>query len=131
MKKSIALLLVLAMLFALAGCTSKPVEPSEPENAGITVTDMTGREITLAEPATRVVALSAADCEFLYAVGAGDGGEAVGDDHHGPAVAHVVDRRLDLCLGRVVQRGRRLIEEYDRAAPEHAAGDGQPLSLAA
>ena len=72
MKKSIALLLVLAMLFALAGCTSKPVEPSEPENAGITVTDMTGREITLEEPATRVVALSAADCEFLYAVGAGD-----------------------------------------------------------
>ena len=73
MKKSIALLLVLAMIFALAGCTSKPVEPSEPEAAGgITVTDMTGREITLDEPATRVVALSAADCEFLYAVGAGD-----------------------------------------------------------
>ena len=73
MKKSIALLLVLAMIFALAGCTSKPVEPSEPEAAGgITVTDMTGREITLDEPATRVVALSAADFEFLYAVGAGD-----------------------------------------------------------
>ena len=80
MKKSIALLLVLAMLFALAGCTSKPVEPvepaepSEPEASGsaITVTDMTGREITLDEPATRVVALSAADCEFLFAVGAGD-----------------------------------------------------------
>ena len=73
MKKSIALLLALAIIFALAGCTSKPVEPSEPEAAGgITVTDMTGREITLDEPATRVVALSAADCEFLYAVGAGD-----------------------------------------------------------
>ena len=80
MKKSIALLLVLAMLFALAGCTSKPAEPaepaepSEPEASGsaITVTDMTSREITLDELATRVVALSAADCEFLYAVGAGD-----------------------------------------------------------
>nr|MCR4725137.1 ABC transporter substrate-binding protein [Clostridia bacterium] len=62
----------------LAGCTSsepaQPAEPSEPEASGsaITVTDMTGREITLDEPATRVVALSAADCEFLYAVGAGD-----------------------------------------------------------
>ncbi len=40
--------------------------------AAISVTDMMGREITLSEPATRVVALSAADCEVLYAVGAGD-----------------------------------------------------------
>ena len=77
-KKLLALLLALAMIFALAGCTSsepaQPAEPSEPEASGsaITVTDMTGREITLDEPATRVVALSAADCEFLYAVGAGD-----------------------------------------------------------
>ena len=46
-------------------------EPTQPD-AGVTVTDMTGREITLDEPATRVVALSAADCEVLYAVGAGD-----------------------------------------------------------
>ena len=30
------------------------------------------REITLAAPATRVVALTAADCEILYALGAGD-----------------------------------------------------------
>ena len=66
------------MIFALAGCTSsepaQPAEPSEPEASGsaITITDMTGREITLDEPATRVVALSAADCEVLYAVGAGD-----------------------------------------------------------
>jgi iron complex transport system substrate-binding protein len=77
-KRIVSLLLALAMIFALAGCTSsepaQPAEPSEPEASGsaITVTDMTGREITLDEPATRVVALSAADCEFLYAVGAGD-----------------------------------------------------------
>ena len=77
-KKLLALLLALAMIFALAGCTSsepaQPAEPSEPETSGsaITITDMTGREITLDEPATRVVALSAADCEVLYAVGAGD-----------------------------------------------------------
>ena len=42
-----------------------------PEGA-VTITDMTGREITLVEPATRVVALSAADCEFLFAIGAGE-----------------------------------------------------------
>ena len=77
-KRIVSLLLALAMIFALAGCTSsepaQPAEPSEPEasDSAITVTDMTGREITLDEPATRVVALSAADCEFLYAVGAGD-----------------------------------------------------------
>ena len=77
-KRIVSLLLALAMIFALAGCTSsepaQPAEPSEPEASGsaITVTDMMGREITLDEPATRVVALSAADCEFLYAVGAGD-----------------------------------------------------------
>ena len=33
---------------------------------------MTGREITLDAPAERVVALTAADCEILYALGAGD-----------------------------------------------------------
>ena len=38
----------------------------------VTVTDMTGREVTLEEPAERVVALTAADCEILYALGAGD-----------------------------------------------------------
>ena len=79
-KKLLALLLALVMTLSLAACTSGSNEPAEepagePEGFGeaaITVTDMTGREITLDEPATRVVALSAADCEFLYAVGAGD-----------------------------------------------------------
>ncbi|MCQ2437615.1 MAG: ABC transporter substrate-binding protein [Clostridia bacterium] len=40
--------------------------------AEINVTDMTGREITLDAPATKIVALTASDCEILYAVGAGD-----------------------------------------------------------
>jgi iron complex transport system substrate-binding protein len=42
------------------------------ESGGITLTDMTGRVVTLAEPATRVVALTASDVEILYAIGAGD-----------------------------------------------------------
>ena len=79
-KKLLALLLALVMTLSLAACTSGSNESAEepagePEGSGeaaITITDMTGREITLDEPATRVVALSAADCEFLYAVGAGD-----------------------------------------------------------
>ncbi len=48
------------------------IEPAKPAGNPITVIDMTGREITLDEPATRVVALSAADCEVLFAIGAGD-----------------------------------------------------------
>lgn len=38
----------------------------------VTVTDMMGREVTLEEPAQRIVALTASDCEILYALGAGD-----------------------------------------------------------
>jgi len=38
----------------------------------ITFTDMNGREITLEKPADRIVALTASDCEILYALGAGD-----------------------------------------------------------
>lgn len=37
-----------------------------------TLTDMSGKEITLKEPATRIVALTASDCEILYALGAQD-----------------------------------------------------------
>ena len=37
---------------------------------GVTVTDMFGRGVTLDEPATRIVALTASDCEILCALGA-------------------------------------------------------------
>ena len=79
MKKLTAMLL--AVVLALTACgdnsateamvTNAPSEPSE--NIGkITVTDMLDREIILDEPAKRVVVLTAADCEILYAIGAGD-----------------------------------------------------------
>ena len=87
-RKTLSVLLAaLLLLGALAACapaatapeaTATPTETATEAPAatdapnGVTVTDMTGREITLDEPATRVVALSAADCEVLYAVGAGD-----------------------------------------------------------
>ena len=72
MKRSLIAMLV-CLAFA-AGCAmaegaGKPVQP---ESGSITVTDMTGRTITLTEPATRIVALTAADCEILFAIGAGD-----------------------------------------------------------
>jgi iron complex transport system substrate-binding protein len=40
--------------------------------AEIQSTDMLGRQHTLAEPAGRVAALSAAECEILFALGAGE-----------------------------------------------------------
>ena len=98
----LALLLAAVMLLAvLTGCAAKtepaqqepaqteaapeaeetapagePAPTEEPEtdeaSDAVTLTDMTGREITLDAPAERVVALTAADCEILYALGAGD-----------------------------------------------------------
>ena len=64
-KKLIALALSLLLLAGL-GMSALA------DDAAVTVTDMGGREITLKEPATRVVALTAADCEILYAIGAGE-----------------------------------------------------------
>ena len=63
MKKVVSLLLVLVLLCPALAFASQ---------AAVAVTDMMGRAITLDAPAKRVVALDAADCEILYALGAGD-----------------------------------------------------------
>lgn len=60
-KKLFALTLALLMVFSIPAALA--------EDTSITVIDMLQREITLAEPATRVVALSAADCEIICALG--------------------------------------------------------------
>jgi len=66
MRKILSVLVVLMLLSILpAGCGLA-------DGNGIAVTDMTGRSVTLDAPATRVVALTAADCEILNALGAGD-----------------------------------------------------------
>ncbi len=81
-KKLLSLLLCAALLLALAACGAEPSESAPTEapaateepvpDTSVTVTDMTGREITLDEPATRIVALSAADCEIIAALGCMD-----------------------------------------------------------
>lgn len=89
-KRMIPLFLVCSILFALAGCQQPAANSPAPESeqvtasaavteagsgnepASVTITDMKGREITLEEPADRIVALTASDCEILYAIGAGD-----------------------------------------------------------
>ena len=69
------LIVVLAALLMLALCAcgrGSASDSTEKSGSAITVVDMKGRTITLDKPADRVVALSAADCEILYAIGAGD-----------------------------------------------------------
>lgn len=85
--KPIAVLLIALMLLAaLAACAPAAANSAATEApalqeveklpasemTGVETVDMMGREIELSAPATRVVALSAADCEILYAIGAGD-----------------------------------------------------------
>ena len=62
-KKLVSLFLALALVLACAPVFAE---------SGVTVTDMTGREITLEGPATKIVALTASDVEIIYALGAGD-----------------------------------------------------------
>ena len=78
--------LVLCLVLALAACAKEPVQspastgdPNAPvgtaepaEDISITVVDQAGRELTLAKPAETIVAMHPADCEILYAIGAGD-----------------------------------------------------------
>ena len=85
MKRTKILSLILALTLSLSLCacggSSEAAAPSASPTAApaatvadssFTVTDMAGREHTLDAPATRVVALAAADCEIVYALGAGD-----------------------------------------------------------
>ncbi len=60
-KKLVSLFLAAVMLLGLV--------PVMAEESAITVTDMDGREITLAEPAERIVAIYPSDCEIVCAIG--------------------------------------------------------------
>lgn len=63
-RKLVSLFLVLLLAAGAAASLA--------EGTGITVTDMFGREVTLAEPATRIVVMQPSDCEILCAIGCED-----------------------------------------------------------
>ena len=63
-KKLVSLFLALVMALSLTAAFA--------ESSAVAVTDMAGREITLDAPATKVVALTASDCEIIAALGAED-----------------------------------------------------------
>lgn len=97
-KKWVAVLIAIIMLMASVACAGKTAQNNPPEDQAVpaeevpvvspadetakeeepvpdtfvTLTDMMGHEIVLTKPAERIVALSAADCEIVYALGAGD-----------------------------------------------------------
>lgn len=75
-KKLVSLFLAALMLI---GCL--PVLA----DGAVTVTDMHGREITLTEPATRIVAMQPSDCEILCAIGCEDALVGIGQNCDYPA----------------------------------------------
>ena len=73
MRKNRLLTLVLAALTlsaVLFGCAQQSAE--QPQSSAIAVTDMAGTAVALDAPAERIVVINPADCEILYAIGAGD-----------------------------------------------------------
>ena len=65
--KAVSLLLTFVLLLGLL--TGSALSATA---APVSVRDMVGREIQLDAPASRIVALTASDCEILFALGAGD-----------------------------------------------------------
>lgn len=113
-KKLMPLVLVLCLVLGMTGCAAsdnkaadaqstetqtnetldtakQSTEASDEANAegAVTITDMKGREVTLDKPAERIVALTASDCEILYAIGAGD--KLVGRGEYCDYPAEVLD----------------------------------------
>jgi ABC-type enterochelin transport system substrate-binding protein len=86
MKRLNRLIIVLSAVLLLGACapaaTPAPTEPPAPTLAptstAITVTDSAGKNITLAAPAQRIISLSPASTESLFALGAGE--QIVGRD---------------------------------------------------
>ena len=65
LNKTLAILVAAMMLLSFASFAAA-------EDTSFTVTDMSGREITFDKPVEKAVALTASDCEIIFALGAGD-----------------------------------------------------------
>ncbi len=112
-----ALALIAAAALVSGGCGASDaagLSPSPSASSGpITVTDDGGEEVTLAEPAERVVSLAPANTEMAYAIGGGDkmvGGTSYDDypedakalpkigDFSSPSTERIVAMKPDLVL---------------------------------
>jgi len=77
LKKILALILSIVLIVGLSACQAQQpatTTPTEPQAADtkIEITDLKGRQITFDKVPERIVSLSPANTEILYAVGAGD-----------------------------------------------------------
>ena len=71
LKKILAILIAALLLFAF-GCkkdVEAPAEKPAEADGSFTVTDMAGREGKFEKPVEKAVALTASDCEIIYAIG--------------------------------------------------------------
>lgn len=71
LKKILAILIAALLLFAF-GCkkdVEAPAEKPAEADGSFTVTDMAGREVKFEKPVEKAVALTASDCEIIYAIG--------------------------------------------------------------
>ncbi len=79
--KKILAILIAALLLLSFGCKKKdetpapaeaatPTEAPAPVDTSFTITDMAGREIKFEKPVEKAVALTASDCEIIFALGA-------------------------------------------------------------
>ncbi len=123
-------LLLCLLLSAVSGCAPATApealtEPAATASAagGVRFTDMGGNEIALPAPATRIVALTPADVEILFAIGAGDALVGCGEYCNYPSEAAAIP---------VVQSGVDInMEQLLAAAPEVLLLNPQMLSTGA
>jgi len=108
---------------SLSGCSKDDGSGSSTSNAGISLNDALGREVLFERPAERVVSLSPAVTEILYAIGAGDkvvgvtiydnfppevkGKEKVGDFSN-PSMERIISLRPDVVFISPTQKTERL-----------------------
>lgn len=71
-KKISMVCLAAALLISLLSGCGAPKSAETEKSTAVSVTDMMGRQINLDRPASKVVVLTASDCEIIYALGAGD-----------------------------------------------------------
>lgn len=75
-KTKVLTLAMASMMLLATGCGSNDAASETAEETAdsdaVTFTDMYDREVVIDEPVEKVVALTAADCEILYEIGAGD-----------------------------------------------------------
>jgi len=109
----------------------------------ITVTDMTGRTITLDKPAEKVVTLTASSCEIVYALGCGDAVVARGEYCDWPAEAlnvpsvssgsdtnieQIIAMQPDLVLMATMDQTPDQVQQLEDAGINVYASDAQDIA---